>query len=110
MWTCIDVHNSTDKNHKQCRVTVWGWAGKDKHWAATLFHNSLLIILILQPFPLFQAVSMVSEPLNTIKMINYLGCLNEENAEVAKVSTSVKKLTAKVACTVLTFALYVYIL
>lgn len=53
---------------------------------------------------------MVSEPLNTIKMINYLGCLNEENAEVAKVSTAVKKLTAKVACTVLTLALYEYIL
>lgn len=49
---------------------------------------------------------MVSEPLNTIKMINYLECLNEENAKVAKLSTPVKKLTAKVACTILTFALY----
>lgn len=53
---------------------------------------------------------MVSEPLNTIKIINYFGCLNEKNAEVAKVSTAVKKLTAKFACTILTLALYECIL
>lgn len=43
-------------------------------------------------------------------MINCLECLNEENAKVAKLSIPVKKLTTKGACTVLTLALYEYIL
>lgn len=43
-------------------------------------------------------------------MINYLEYINEEKAKVAKLRTPVKKLTAKIACTILSVALYEYIL
>ena len=113
MGSCTGLCENVDKIMPQIMQnhTVHLWTGRDKHWSATLFYSLMMIVLILSPLPEFWTVSMSSEFLkNHKKMINCLEYLNEENAKVAKLRTPVKKLTAKIACTILSVALYEYIL